>query len=364
MKYILTLCWPGLGHILTRNWGKGFLLAFWTLLNYGTLCLGIVQHKVWGFQEGAPVALSIALCLMIAANWWISVYDLKQTQAGCQTRDEGYWSRALRGFFRKPRCVLGVCIILVFAYLSVFPAFFSFQSPLSMDSPVLSSPTREHPLGTDNFGRDVYARLVYGSRVAVGVAIPATLLNMAFGGFLGLIAGYFGGKTDDLIMRFLEIIGSIPYLIIMLLLLSIFGSTLMNLIIILGIVSLIYPARIMRSEVLSIRNDTFIDAARAMGGGKLHIIVQHVMPNAVTSLFVVLTMQSARNIMWIASLSFLGFGVSPPTPTWGGMLQDGREFLASAPWMSIFPGLFIILSVFGLNILGDGLRDVMDPKEF
>jgi len=213
----------------------------------------------------------------------------------------------------------------------------------------------------DNSGRDVLDRLIFGSRVALGIGGMATLLNMLFGGFLGLLGGFFRGVPDAVIMRFLEIINSIPFLVLALLIISMWGSSIPTLIVVLGVFGL-GPARIIRSEVLSVREEDYILAARAIGAPTGRIILRHVLPNAIASLLVVATMSIGVNIIVVAGLSFLGFGIRPPIPSWGAMLHGAQEFMRTAWWMAVYPGLCIIITVFGFNILGDSLRDVLDPR--
>ena len=274
-----------------------------------------------------------------------------------RTRPFGLW------LARLPRpLIAGGLIITISLMLAVFPSLFTPYDPLTFDyNALMQAPSWAHAWGTDNFGRDVLDRLIFGTRVALGIGAMATLLNMLFGGFLGLIGGFFRGATDASIMRFLEIINSIPFLVLALLIISLWGSSIPTLIFTLGIFGL-GPARIIRSEVLSVREEDYILAARAIGAPTGRIIVRHVLPNAIASLLIVTTMSIGVNIIVVAGLSFLGFGVRPPIPSWGAMLQQAQEFMRSAWWMAVYPGLCIIITVFGFNILGDSLRDVLDPR--
>ena len=246
--------------------------------------------------------------------------------------------------------------------IALFAPFYARGNGLSMDLvSFLGPPSAAHPLGQDNYGRDVLDRLIYGTRVALGIGAVATLLNIIFGGFLGLVGGYFRGVADAIIMRALEIINSIPFLVLVLLIVSLWGSSVITLILVLGIFGL-QPARIIRSEVLSVREEDYVLAARAIGVPTYRILYRHVLPNAIATLLVVTSMYIGVNIIVVAGLSFLGFGVRPPTPSWGSMLQQAQDFMRTAWWMAVYPGLCIIITVFGFNILGDSLRDVLDPR--
>jgi peptide/nickel transport system permease protein len=368
--YILSLLLPGLGHITHGWWRKG--LVFWALLAIqgGTLYLAILRGRLAWFAYSASKSSSeywfstSMLFLLFFVVWAFALFDLRRS---IRMRSEdsyarGYWQIVARRFSKDPKGIVGLLIILFVCYVALFAPFYARGNALKMDLVnFLSPPSAEHPLGVDNFGRDVLDRLVFGSRVALGIGGMATVLNMFFGGFLGLIGGYFRGVSDAVIMRLLEILNSIPFLVLALLIISMWGSSIPTLIVVLGIFGL-GPARIIRSEVLSVREEDYILAARAVGAPTGRIIVRHVLPNAIASLLVVTTMSIGVNIIVVAGLSFLGFGIRPPIPSWGAMLQQAQEFMRTAWWMAVYPGLCIIITVFGFNILGDSLRDVLDPR--
>lgn len=368
--YILSLLLPGLGHITHGWWRKG--LVFWALLAIqgGTLYLAILRGRLAWFAYSASKSSSeywfstSMLFLLFFVVWAFALFDLRRS---IRMRSEdsyarGYWQIVARRFSKDPKGIVGLLIILFVCYVALFAPFYARGNALKMDLVnFLSPPSAEHPLGVDNFGRDVLDRLVFGSRVALGIGGMATVLNMFFGGFLGLIGGYFRGVSDAVIMRLLEILNSIPFLVLALLIISMWGSSIPTLIFVLGIFGL-GPARIIRSEVLSVREEDYILAARAVGAPTGRIIVRHVLPNAIASLLVVTTMSIGVNIIVVAGLSFLGFGIRPPIPSWGAMLQQAQEFMRTAWWLAVYPGLCIIITVFGFNILGDSLRDVLDPR--
>jgi peptide/nickel transport system permease protein len=361
--YLAGMLCPGAGHLLIGHVRKGVLFLFAAASHLAILGMALNHGRLWGADAAGFRASALLLCGLSLAVWVVGLHDLaRELRNRKRERAEGYWARVKRRSVKDPRCVAGALLVVGLVYVALFAPFFSPYPPLSMRFGAFLPPSTTHLFGTDNFGRDVLSRIVYGSRVAMGIAAPATLLNMLLGGFLGLVSGFFGGRVDSAIMRVLEVLGSIPYLIIALVILNAFGSTTWNLIWTIGFLSLIYPARIIRSEVLATKSEGYIESCKAIGASVWRVILRHVLPNAFTSLLVVATMQVGRNIIYIASLSFLGFGIRPPSPDWGAMLQEGRDFLRAAPWMSVFPGVFIVLSVFTFNILGDGLRDTMDPR--
>jgi peptide/nickel transport system permease protein len=368
--YILSLLLPGLSHIVHGWWRKG--LVFWALLAIqgGTLYLAILRGRLAWFAYSASKSPSeywfstSMLFLLFFVVWAFALFDLRRSirMRSEESYVRGYWQIVARRFSKDPKGIVGLLIILFVCYVALFAPFYARGNALKMDLVnFLSPPSAEHPLGVDNFGRDILDRLVFGSRVALGIGGMATVLNMFFGGFLGLIGGYFRGVSDAVIMRLLEILNSIPFLVLALLIISMWGSSIPTLIVVLGIFGL-GPARIIRSEVLSVREEDYILAARAVGAPTGRIIVRHVLPNAIASLLVVTTMSIGVNIIVVAGLSFLGFGIRPPIPSWGAMLQQAQEFMRTAWWMAVYPGLCIIITVFGFNILGDSLRDVLDPR--
>ncbi len=219
-----------------------------------------------------------------------------------------------------------------------------------------------HPLGTDHRGRDILVRIVYGSRIAITVGIVSTGLGMIGGVIIGAVAGYYGNRVDDVLMRIVEILYSIPLLILALLFMAVFGRSIVFAMIAVSIVSIPVFARLIRSRVVSVREETYIEAARASGAIDRDIILRHVIPNSFAPVLVQATLQVGINILIIAGLSFLGFGVQPPTPSWGQMLADSRTYMIPNPWFSLWPGLAILITVVGFNTFGDGLRDALDPQ--
>lgn len=219
-----------------------------------------------------------------------------------------------------------------------------------------------YPLGNDQLGRDLLSRVIYGSRVSLGVGIAAVVLGGTIGVALGIMSGYFGGWPDRLIMRVADIQLAFPFILLAMAIIAVAGPGLGKLIAVLALSGWVTYARVVRSEVLSVREREFIQAARAIGLRNWRIMLKHVLPNVAAPIIVVATLELARVVILEAALSFLGLGVQPPTPSWGRMLADGRDFLATAWWISTFPGLAIMALVLGVNLVGDWLRDVLDPR--
>jgi peptide/nickel transport system permease protein len=224
-------------------------------------------------------------------------------------------------------------------------------------------PSAKHLLGTDEFGRDVLSRLIYGARISLQVGIIAVSISLLVGGLIGAIAGYFGGRVDNVLMRIMDVQLAIPTILLAIVISSALGPGLFNLMIAVGITSIPRFALLMRSSVLSIKGMEFIEAARAMGAKHRRIILLYILPNCAAPLIVQSTLSVANAILFAATLSFLGLGIQPPFPEWGGMLSAARPYIRNSGYLSIFPGLAIMITIVALNCIGDGLRDALDPKQ-
>jgi peptide/nickel transport system permease protein len=219
-----------------------------------------------------------------------------------------------------------------------------------------------HPLGTDHLGRDLLARVIFGAQPALLVASAAVLISGVLGMVAGLVGGYFGGRVDDVLMRLADIQLAFPFILLAIAVIGVLGPSLPTIIVVIGVSSWVVYARVVRGAVLTLREREFVQAARALGGGDGRILVRHILPNAFAPWLVVATLDMARVIVIESALSFLGLGVQPPAPTWGGMLADGRVYITTAWWLATFPGLAILVTVLGINLFGDGLRDTLDPR--
>ena len=282
---------------------------------------------------------------------------------------EREWVGLLRRLARRRTALFGLAVVAAVALTAILAPVVSPFDPLEQDiSQRLREPGwqdaqgRVHPLGTDHLGRDILARIIYGSRVALLVGIAAVAISGVLGLMIGLVAGYFGGRVDDFFMRLADIQLAFPFILLAIAIIGVLGPSLQNIIIVIGVSSWVVYARVVRGEVLSIREREFVQAAIALGGRNGRIVLRHVLPNAFTPWLVVATLDMARVIVIESALSFLGLGVQPPTPTWGGMLADGRVYLSTAWWLATFPGLAILVTVLGINLFGDGLRDTLDPR--
>lgn len=270
-------------------------------------------------------------------------------------------------FYLKKNYVafIGLLIIIFFIFIAIMSIFWTPFDPLEMNfKEILQAPCfkTRHFMGTDQFGRDILSRIIYGSRISLGVSFSATLIAATFGILMGIWAGFLGGIYDNCIMRISDILFSFPPLLLGIFIMGVLGENTYNVIIAIGIVYIPQFARISRAAILAIKNLEFVEAALAIGGTRNRILFKHLLPNIIPSLIVQTSLCLSLGILLESSLSFLGLGVQPPFPSWGNMLGDARRFIIIAPWSAIFPGVTIILIVIGFNLLGDGLRDILDPR--
>jgi len=259
--------------------------------------------------------------------------------------------------------VIGSIILLAFIALAVFAPLIAPYDPLANDyNALLAPPTKEHLCGTDNLGRDILSRIIYGARISLRVSLVSVAIATVFGVLLGVIAGFYGGIVDGIISRVLEVMFAFPEVLLALLIMSILGPSLNNIMIAIGIVYTPIFARITRGAVLNVKDSLYVEAATTMGIRKNTIIVRHILPNILSPIIVQVTLSLAFAILSEAALSFLGIGVEPDVPSWGMMLNYGKTWIELAWWVGVFPGVAIALSVLGFNVLGDGLRDILDPR--
>jgi peptide/nickel transport system permease protein len=273
---------------------------------------------------------------------------------------------------RAPRdgvALLGLVVIAASVLLAAIAPALAPADPVKLDLLERLTPPAwmdggswHHPLGTDTLGRDVVSRLLYGARVSLVVGFSAVVLAGALGVALGLVAGYYGGRVDALLMRLGDVQLAFPALVLAIAVLAVVGSGLANVVLVLSVTGWVTYARIARGETLSLRHREFVEGARALGARDVAILWRHVLPNVLPSISVVATFSVARTIIAEASLSFLGLGIPPPVPSWGAMLDEGRNYLTTGWWLALFPGLAILAVVLGINVVGDWLRDTLDPR--
>lgn len=272
--------------------------------------------------------------------------------------------RAWNKFKHNRIAMAGAALVLLFVVLAILAPLIATHGPFDTSfSTIRKAPSMAHWLGTDELGRDVFSRLVYGARASLLVGLVSVIIALVVGVPFGLMAGYFGGWTDSAISRFTEALLAIPFLILAIALAAFLGPSLMNAMVAIGVSAAPKFIRLTRGQVLSVKNEDFVQSARALGASDTRIIVMHVLPNVMPPLIVQATITIATAIIAEASLSFLGLGLQPPNPSWGSMLNTAKNFMTQAPWMSIFPGSAIFLVVLGFNLLGDGLRDALDPRQ-
>ena len=273
-----------------------------------------------------------------------------------------------RRFCKNPTAMIGLAVIIILILSAIFADFIT---PEGIDSqnlnrtmltPMVRSDDMLHILGTDNLGRDLYTRIVYGTRTSLQIGFTVVGIAMVAGVFLGSVSGYYSGITDNIIMRFIDILLATPNILLAIAIVSALGPGMINVMIAVGIGAIPGYSRVVRAAVLTIRDQEFIEAARAAGGNDFRIITRHILPNCMAPIIVQSTLGLAGSILAAAGLSFIGLGIQPPTPEWGYMLSQGRRFIREFPHLSLYPGLAIVVVVLALNMLGDGLRDAFDPK--
>ena len=275
------------------------------------------------------------------------------------------WAEIWRMLRKNKMAMLGLVILIILIILALFANVIADYETVVIKQNLsnrLMPPNAKNWLGTDEFGRDIFARLVHGARVSLKVGILAVGLSIIMGGTLGAISGFYGGHIDNVIMRIMDIFLAVPSILLAIAIVSALGPSIINLMIATSISSVPRYARIVRASVLSIRDQEFIEAAKAIGASNARIIFKHIIPNSLAPVIVQGTLGVASAILSTAGLSFIGLGIQPPDPEWGSMLSGGRQYLRYAWWVTTFPGVAIMITILSLNLLGDGLRDALDPR--
>ena len=360
----LSAALPGLPQLLAGRWRSG------------TVALGVWLGLVWTLTArwervraapagGAGERLALlALTLGLAGAWLWSWRDVRR-DPGRETRGISQWALARRAFARNRLAVLGAMAILALYLVALLTPFLAPYDPAAQGSLVLerlTAPSAAHPLGTDHFARDVLSRLLHGARVSLSIGFIAVGISVTIGTLLGAVSGYFGGFLDTVVMRLVDMVISFPQLVLLITIIAVFEPSIFLIIAVLGLTQWTGTTRLVRGEVLTLREREYVQAARALGFSRARIILRHLIPNTLAPVIVAATLGIGNTIVLEAGLSFLGLGVQPPTASWGTMVADGRNNLLGAWWVSTFPGLAIVLTVLSFNLVGDGLRDALDPR--
>lgn len=275
----------------------------------------------------------------------------------------GYWADAWRRLRRNKAAMLGLILIVLMVLMALLADWIApYPYGLQDYDSVSEGPSAKHWLGTDNLGRDILSRIIYGSRISLLVGFSAIITAIIFGGFIGAFSAYYGGLIDNGVMRVMDVLMAIPGMLLAIALAATMKPGLYNLVIAIAVAEIPLYARVVRSSVLTIKNQEFVEAAKCIGVADGRIIMRHILPNCLAPIIVQATLGMAGAILSAAALSFLGLGIQPPTPEWGSMLSGSRQYMRDYPHMVMFPGLAIMITIFALNILGDGLRDALDPR--
>jgi peptide/nickel transport system permease protein len=280
-----------------------------------------------------------------------------------QTESASLWKEGWRRFRKNKIALIGLGIVVFFILLAIFApllAPYDFKDPNLAER--LQPPSSKHLFGTDDFGRDIFSRVLYGARISLWVGFFSVLGSVIAGSLLGIIAGYYGRWIDGIISRLFDIMLAFPSILLAIGIVAVLGPSLQNALIAIAVINIPNFGRLIRSRVLSIKQEEYIMAAKAIGMSDMRILFHHILPNSMAPIIVQGTLAIATAIIEAAALGFLGLGAQPPNPEWGKMLADSKDFLTQAPWTMIFPGLAIMLTVLGFNLMGDGLRDALDPR--
>ncbi|MDY5931221.1 MAG: ABC transporter permease [Candidatus Ornithospirochaeta sp.] len=278
-------------------------------------------------------------------------------------KSESYFSSVWNEFRKNKAAVVGMAILFLIILCAIFAPLIAPYDPIEQNYPeALQGPSMKHFFGTDEFGRDIFTRILYGARVSLLVGVVSVAIACICGSILGASSGYFGGAYDAFVMRVMDVLLAIPSLLLNLAIVAALGKSTFNMMLAVGISNIPRYCRIMRASVLQIKNTEYVDASRTTGASSLYIIAKHIIPNCLAPIIVQATLSVGSAIIACAGLSFLGVGVPAPTPEWGSMLSNGKDFLRHNAYITIFPGLAIMITVLSLNLMGDGLRDAFDPK--
>jgi peptide/nickel transport system permease protein len=363
-RRLLSTVAPGLPQILAGRWGGGLAaLSVWVWFVWLVLSRpGRVAAASAGALDQRVAVATVVAGLALAWVW--SWRDVRARAAGAPTGFGG-WRATLDSFSRSRSARLGLLVVLLLGLVALVAPLLAPFDPLrpgALLTERMVGPSAAHLMGTDQSARDVFSRLLYGARISLGIGVLAVGIAMTLGTLLGAVAGYLGGWVDTAAMRLVDMVIAFPRLVLLITVVALFQPSVLLIVVVLGLTLWPSTARIVRAEVLVVREREFVQAARALGYSRRRIILRHVVPNVLAPVIVAATLGIGDTIVLEAGLSFLGLGVQPPVPSWGTMVADGRNFLLGAWWLSTFPGLAIVLTVLSFNLVGDGLRDALDPR--
>lgn len=361
---------PGAGHFLVGAPVRGmtYLITWGVFLAVAWLGWEAIA-AIGGPRAGVGDWVAVAsLVVALVATWALAMRDLRasgRNAPGEERTGDSQWAIAARHLRRNRLALLGLFTVIALYLIAFLAPLIAPYDPIAQGDLTTSAflpPGADHWLGTDQFGRDVLSRIIYGARISLAVGFIAVAIAIILGSLLGAVAGYIGGKVDAVIMRFTDMVMAFPRLVLLIMIIALFDSSLTLIILVLGLTQWPGTARLVRGEVLSLREQEYVQAARALGFGRSRIILRHLIPNVLAPVIVAATLGIGNTIVLEAGLSFLGMGVQPPTPSWGTLLADGRQSLIDAWWVATFPGLAIVITVLAFNLVGDGLRDALDPR--
>ncbi len=356
---------PGLPHLRRGRRQVGLSLL---VLALGLLAVLIFAfERVWGTFSGGTIDQWVALITLLgglALVWGLGlVEEFRAEPTG--SRGASNWAIAWREFRKSRVAVLGLYIMIALYLATLLSAYLAPFDPSVIENISATRhlpPSLEHLMGTDRFGRDVFSRVLFGARISLSIGFIAVGISITIGTLVGAVSGYFVGVVDTMLMRLVDMLISFPRLVLLITVIALFEPSITLVVLVLGLTLWPSTARIVRGEVLSLRERDFIQAARALGLGAPRIILRHVVPNVLGPVIVAATLGLGNIILIEAGLSFLGLSVPPPTPSWGNMINGGRQYLVQAWWVATFPGLAIVVTVVAFNLIGDGLRDALDPR--
>lgn len=358
----LDLFLPG-ARLLARGRARGALaLAAWI----GLLALAAIRRdRLLGTLGNGAVDEWLALLTLaggLVGAWRGGQPDARRAGDARQT----HWWLAWRAFRRHRPAILGLGLVVALAATALLTPYLAPFDPAQQGADIVATrfqgPTLTHPMGTDRFGRDVFSRVLYGGRISLLIGFLAVAIAISLGSAVGAVAGYARGWVDAASMRVVDMLLSFPRLVLLITVVALIEPSILIITIVLGLTGWMGTSRVVRGEVLSLREREYVTAARALGFGRSRILFRHVLPNVVSSIIVAATLGIGNTILAEAALSFLGLGVPPPVPSWGGMVAAGRDVMLDAWWITLFPGLAIVLTVMSFNLIGDGLRDALDPR--